>query len=68
MGQAKDRVGQLTDERKYCLVVPGVLGGAYECSNLKSVPLLELIRLSGDMAKQIKDLPDGEQITLEVVD
>ena len=66
--QAKDCVGQLTDGRKYCLIVPGVLGGAYECSNLKSVPLLELIRFSGDMAKQIRDLRDGEQIRLEVVD
>jgi hypothetical protein len=29
---------------------------------------MELVRLSGDFAKQIKELPDGTQIKLRVVD
>ncbi len=61
-------IGSLTEGRKYCLVIPGVLGGAYDASNIKSVPLAELIRFSGDLGKQIHDLPDGEQIQLKVID
>ena len=65
---AKDSVGLLEESRKYCLVIPGVLGGAYDISNIKSVPLVELVRFSGDLGKQIRDLPDGEQIQLKIVD
>jgi hypothetical protein len=66
--QAKESVGPLDDGRKYCLVIPGVLGGKYDASNIKSVPLLELISLSGDIGQQIRDLPEGAQIELKVVD
>ena len=66
--QAKEHVGPLTDGRKYCLVIPSVLGGAYDISNIKSAPLVELIRLSGDIGRQIRDLPDGAEVELKVVD
>lgn len=65
---AKDSVGLLSAGRKYCLVVPGVLGGAYDISNIKSVPLVELVRFSGDLGKQIQNLPHGAQIQLKVID
>lgn len=68
VNQAQESVGTLTDGRKYCLVIPGLLGGAYDSSNIKSAPLVELIRFSGDIAQQIRDLPDGAQIELKVVD
>jgi hypothetical protein len=45
-----------------------VLGGEYIISNIKTAPLIELIRFSGDLANQIKDLPDGAQIQLKVID
>lgn len=66
--QAIEHLGPLTNEQKYCLVTPGVLGGEYAISNIKTAPLIELIRFSGDVAKQIKDLPDGAEIQLKVVD
>lgn len=66
--QANESVGPLADGRKYCLVIPGVLGGAYDISNIKSVPLVELVRLSGDIGQQIRDLPDRAQVKLKVVD
>jgi len=66
--QAKEQLGSLTEGRKYCLVTPGPLGGEYAISNIKTAPLLEMVRLSGDIALQIKDLPDGAQIQLKVVD
>jgi hypothetical protein len=65
---ARDKLGPLEEGRKYYLVIPGVLGGEYGISNIKTLPLVELIRLSGDIGKQIKDLPDGAQVKLKVVD
>ena len=65
---AKEALGELTPGQKYCLVVPGVLGGAYDVSNIKMAPLVELVRFSGDIARQIKDLPDGAKVELKVVD
>ena len=65
---AKDKLGPLEEDRKYYLVIPGVLGGEYGINNIKTLPLAELIRLSGDLGKQIKDLPDGAQVKLKVVD
>lgn len=66
--QAKEKLGPLQDGRKYCQKIPGVLGGEYGGENLGTVPLSELVRFSGDLARQIKDLPDGVQVKLNVVD
>lgn len=66
--QARASFGELPEGAKYCLVIPGVLGGEYAISNIKTAPLVELVRFSGDVAKQIHDLPDGAEIQLRVVD
>lgn len=66
--QAKESLGPLSAGRKYCLVTPGALGGEYAISNIKTAPLEEMVRFSGNIALQIKDLPDGAQIQLKVVD
>jgi hypothetical protein len=65
---ANDICGPLTEGRKYSLKIPALLGGAYGGENLASAPLVELVRLSGHIAKETKDLPDGAQIKLRVVD
>ena len=65
---AKAKLGSLKEGYRYCLKLPAILGGDYVESNLGVVPLPQLIRFSGDMAKQIKDLPDGTQVRLKVVD
>jgi len=65
--EAKDSLGLLSDGYKYCLAIPGPLGGAYAISNMKIVPLIELIAFSGDLAERIKDLPDGARVKLEVI-
>jgi hypothetical protein len=65
---ANDLCGPLSQGRKYCLKIPGVLGGAYGRDNLATAPLVELVRLSGDIARQIKDLPDSAQIRLRTVE
>lgn len=64
----KVKLGPVTEGRKYCLKIPGVLSGAYGGDNLATAPQVKLVRLSGDFARQIQDLPAGSQIRLHVVD
>ena len=64
--QAQLRLGPLTEGRKYCLKIAGILGGEYGGSNLATISLVELIRFSGYVAEQIKDLPDGAQVKFEI--
>jgi len=64
---AKNTLGKLEPGYKYYMVIPGVLGGEYGGSNVKTAPLHEIIRFSGDLGRQIKDLPDDEQIEIKWV-
>jgi hypothetical protein len=66
--QAFQRLGALAPDRKYCLKIPGVLGGEYGGDNLGTISLDELIKASGHIAQQIADLPDGTSIKLSVTD
>lgn len=65
---ASSILGPLSEERKYCLKIPGALGGHYEESNFATVSLSELIRASGHLAHDIRDHPDGTQVQLQVAD
>lgn len=65
---ARGKLGELTPGMKYCMTIPGLLGGTYEAENFASVPIEELVRFSGDIAFQCKDLPDGTQVELKVID
>ena len=66
--QANEHLGPLTEGRKYFLVTPGILGGEYGINNIKTAPLNEIISLSGSIGKQIKDLPEGSEVKIKVVD
>jgi hypothetical protein len=61
-------LGRPTAERCYCLKIPATLGGAYALDNVGTIDRAELIAFSGDLARQIDDLPDGAQIRLRVTD
>lgn len=65
---ARTHLGRLKEGWAYYLVVPATFGGRYYEANIRSVPLEELIGHSGDWALAIKDLPDGAQIELRVID
>ncbi|WP_202947438.1 T6SS immunity protein Tdi1 domain-containing protein [Sulfurovum sp. AR] len=65
---AQDKLGPLEEGKKYYLVIPGALGGEYGIDNIKTAPLMEIIRYSGDVGKQIKDLPDGAEVKLKIID
>ncbi|WP_288379713.1 T6SS immunity protein Tdi1 domain-containing protein [uncultured Massilia sp.] len=66
--QAFQRFGVLAPGRKYCLKIPGVLGGEYGGDNLGTIAFDELIRASGHLAQQIAGLPDGASVKLSVYD
>lgn len=65
---ANDQLGALRPGYKYCLKIPGVLGGEYGGSNLATAPLRDIIAFSGHVAKEIQGLPDGAQIRLRVME
>lgn len=52
----------------YCLKLPGVLGGEYHSDNLGVISIEELILSSGDIAHQIKDVPDGGTVQIQIVE
>ncbi len=64
--QATEKYGPLPDGRKYHLAIPGVLGGEYGIDNIRTVPQLEQIAFSGDVGRQIAELPEGAQVRLSV--
>jgi hypothetical protein len=64
---ATTALGPLPLGQKFCLKIPGVLGGQYSLENIATAPLKELIGFSGSLAYQAKDLPDGSQVELVVV-
>ena len=59
-------LGVLAEGRKYCLKIPSVMGGEYSEENFGTIDLNELIRASGHIARQVKDLPDGAKVQLVV--
>ena len=65
---ARENCGPLPEGKKYCLKIPGHLGGEYGADNLSTIPLVELVRISGEIAQQTKNLPDGAKAELKVVD
>ena len=65
--EAKKKLGELTGNRKYYLVTPGVLGGEYGGNNVKITTLAKIIRFSGDLGKQIQDQPEGSEINVELM-
>ena len=66
--QAEGLLGQLPLGRKYCLKIPGVLGGEYGGTNLATMELGELVLVSGRIAEQIADLPEGATVQLKIAD
>ena len=66
--QAEAALGPLLPGQVYHFVVSPVLGGAYGIDNVRRLDHVEQVRFSGDLALQIKDLPDGAQVKLRIVD
>ncbi len=65
---AQERLGALQPGFKYCLKVPGVLGGEYGGDNLATISLTELIAASGQLAQEVSGLADGTKLKIDLVD
>jgi len=65
--KAVKKFGELKDDNKYTLAVPGVLGGEYGGSNLKMVPHERIIAFYGELAQEIKDSTDGAKIKVKSI-
>lgn len=65
---ASSKFGLLSNNEKYCLKIPSILGGTYTHDNLGKISFSELISASGNLARQIKDMPDGTEVKLLVTD
>lgn len=68
VAQAFAKLGPLPPERCYCLKIPSVLGGAYSAENMGTISRAEVLLVSGELAEQIEDLPDGSKIKISIVD
>lgn len=66
--EARTMLGPLGPGRKYCLRIPGVLGGEYGGGNLASMSLVELVESSGKIAVQINGLPDGARVRFRLTE
>jgi len=65
---ALERFGKPESGRKFHLTIPGILGGEYGIANIQMINQLEQIRFSGDIGRQIANLPEGSEIQLKIID
>jgi hypothetical protein len=65
VGVAKAALGSVDQGRCYCLKIPAVFGGPYDGANFGTIGHCELIAFSGDVAQQVKDVPDGEAVRFD---
>ena len=68
VAEAHGRFREQPEGRCFCLKIPAVLGGEYAIENIATISLPELIAFAGDVAHQIKDVPDGAPIRLKWID
>lgn len=65
---AYDRLGAPEPGRCYSLKTHALLEGDYSHENLCTVPIVELIRFTGDFERQTRHLPDGSAVQLKIVE
>lgn len=65
---ARQKFGDPPQGCVFTLKPHAMVEGRYDIDEVCILPLDELIRFSGDVARQIHDLPDGSQIQFEVTD
>jgi hypothetical protein len=65
---AAKRLGPPAIGEVYSLTLPALLAGDYAHENLIRIEFVKLIFLTGDLARQTRDLPDGAPVQLKVID
>ena len=61
---ARAKVGALEAGRCYSFKIPTALGAPYEAENMATLNTEELIKFSGYVANEIRDLPDGTPVEI----
>ena len=64
---AVKKFGAQPSDRCFCLKMPAVLGGEYDAHNIGTIARKELISFAGDIAEQVKDVPDGAKIEIKII-
>jgi hypothetical protein len=68
LAKGLELLGEPEDGSVITLKPLAMLQGDYAPENLCIMPLEELIRFSGESAKQLKDLPEGTHFSVEITD
>lgn len=68
VAQVYAKFGPLPQDRCYCLKIPDVLGGAYSAENMGTIGRAEVLLVSGELAQQTEDIPDGTKVRISMVD
>lgn len=64
----QERNGPLAPGKRLVPKIPFILGGEYKVENLYALDAVEAMRHRADMWKQMKNLPEGAQVRLKVVE
>ena len=64
----QESYGPLPAGMRLVPIIPFVLGGDFAIDNLHLLDAIEGMRLRGDLAQQIYDLPDGTEIKFRITD
>ena len=65
---ARARLGEPPEGSVFTLSPIKWIEGDYSDENMVILPLAEIAFLSGDLARQLEDLPDGASVKMKVVD
>jgi len=65
---ARERLGDCSEGSVYSPNPLALLEGNYDGEELCIMPLAELISLTGEIARQTKDLPPGSRFRIKIVD
>lgn len=66
--QWQTRNGALPVGKRLMPKIPFVLGGQYALDNLYPIGAVSGMKTRGNLARQIKDLPDGAQVQFRIID
>ena len=63
----QEKNGPLPANQRLVAKVPFVVGGQFDVSNLHALDAVKAMRFRGELARQIRDLPDGTPIKFEIL-
>jgi hypothetical protein len=63
----QSQYGPLAEGKRLLPKIPFVLGGAYDVNNLYAADALEGMKFRADIWKQLRDLPNGTEVKLRIV-